>query len=120
MPKQKPQTTKKKNIPAPPGPDVSWEEQAAYFEKYGMSELEQAGYLEPMTKEDIQFVKQVQRAAQARIAQRKNRAQLNIYFQDDQLSRFLAIARRKHIPPSTLAKSWILERLDQESKTVRA
>ena len=116
MPKQKAKTTKK-SIPPPPGPEVSWEEQAAYFEKYGMSELEQAGYLESMTKEDLKFVKQVQEAARARIAQRKSRFQLNILFQDDQLSKFLAMAKRKHIPPSTLAKSWILERLDQESKS---
>ena len=116
MPKQKSKTTKK-TIPPPPGPDVSWEEQAAYFEKYGMGELEQAGYLEPMTKEDLKFVKQVQDAARTRIAQRKTRSQLNILFQDDQLTKFLAIAKRKHIPPSTLAKSWILERLDQESKS---
>src|SRR5271166_641977 len=119
MSKQKEKITKK-SIPPPPGPDVSWEEQAAYFEKYDLNELEQAGYLQPMNKEDIRFVEQVQEAARTRIAQRKSRSQLNICFQDDQLSQFLAIAKRKHIPPSTLAKSWILERLDQESKSARA
>lgn len=116
MPKEKAKGTKK-SIPPPPGPGVSWEEQAAYFEKYGMSELEEAGYLEPMTKEDIRFVSQVKQAAGARIEQRKGRAQLNICFQDGELSKFLALAKRKHIPPSTLAKAWILERLDQESRS---
>jgi hypothetical protein len=110
----------KKTIPHPPGPEVSWEDQAAYFEKYGLNELEQAGYLEPLDKEDIQLVKKVQEAAGSRIALRKGRSQLNICFQDDQLLQFLAMAKRKHMPPSTLAKSWILERLDQESKSSRA
>ncbi len=116
MPKEKPKSEKK--MPPPPGPEVSWEEQSAYFEKYGLDELEKAGYLEPMTQEDQAFVKQVQKVARTRIAERerKDRSQLNISFAEDQLSKFLNLAKRKHIPPSTLAKSWILERLDKESR----
>ena len=114
MPKEK--IKSKKKIPPPPGPEVSWEDQSAYFEKYGLDELEKADYLEPMTKEDLAFVEQVQKTARAHIAERTNRPQLNISFAEDQLSKFLNLAKSKHIPPSTLAKSWILERLDREVK----
>ncbi len=66
-----------KKIPPPPGPSISWEEQSAYFEKYGLDELKKAGYIEAMTDEDLAFVKQVQKIARTRIAQRTNRRQLD-------------------------------------------
>jgi hypothetical protein len=34
----------------------------------------------------------------------------------EQIERFIKYANKTHIPPSTLAKAWILERLDQEAK----
>lgn len=37
---------KKQPIPPPPDATASWEDQSSYFEKYGMEELEEAGYLE--------------------------------------------------------------------------
>ena len=106
----------KKEIPPPPDAKASWEEQAAYFEKYGMEELEQAGYLRQLTEDDQKFVAEVKAEAGRRIAARKARGQLNLALSPDQLSRFTQYANRKHIPPSTLAKAWLLERLDQEAK----
>ena len=41
-----------KEIPPPPGPKASWEEQAAYFEKYDLDDLRRAGYLHPLTKKE--------------------------------------------------------------------
>jgi uncharacterized protein YifE (UPF0438 family) len=106
----------KKEIPPPPDSTASWEDQAAYFEKYGMDELEAAGHLQPLTEEDQQFVDEVKTEAGKRVSARKERGQLNLAFSTEQLNRFNKYANRKHIPPSTLAKAWILERLDQEAK----
>jgi hypothetical protein len=106
----------KKEIPAPPDANASWEEQAAYFEKYGTEELEAAGHLEPLTDEDQKLVEEVKAEAGRRIAARKARGQLNLAMSPEQLDRFTQYANRKHIPPSTLAKAWILERLDDEAK----
>jgi hypothetical protein len=41
-----------KEIPPPPGPEASWEDQAAYFEKYDWDDLRLAGYLHPLTKKE--------------------------------------------------------------------
>jgi len=109
-------TIKKNKIPPPPKADASWEEQALYFEKYGLEELEEGGHLQPLTDDDKKFVEAVKAAAGARIAARKARAQLNLALSPEQLNRFMEYAKRKHIPPSTLAKAWVLERLDQEAK----
>lgn len=105
-----------KEIPAPPVANADWEEQSAYFEKYGMEELEKAGHLEPLTEDDQKFVAKVKAEAARRVAARKERGQLNLALSPEQLKRFTQYANRKHIPPSTLAKAWILERLDQEAK----
>lgn len=106
----------KKEIPPPPEANASWEEQAAYFEQYGMEELANAGHLQPLTEEDQKFIEEVKAEAGRRIAARKARGQLNLALSPAQLNRFTQYANRKHIPPSTLAKAWILERLDQEAK----
>ncbi|MBS2010061.1 MAG: hypothetical protein JST01_23635 [Cyanobacteria bacterium SZAS TMP-1] len=107
---------KKKQISAPPDVTSSWEEQAAYFEKYDLDDLESEGHLEPLTEADHDFVKSVTKAASDKIAARKARGQLNLALSPDQLDRFTQFANKRHIPPSTLAKAWILERLDNEAK----
>lgn len=106
----------KKQIPPPPEANASWEEQAAYFEKYGTQELEAAGHLEPLSDEDQKLVDEVKAEAGKRIAARKGRGQLNLAMSPEQLDRFTQYANRRHIAPSTLAKAWILERLDDEAK----
>lgn len=108
----------KRQIPPPPDADSPWEEQAAYFKKYGSDELAKAGYLRPLTQEDERFVEEIRKEAARRIATRKARGQLNLALTPEQLNRFTQYAKKKHIPPSTLAKAWILERLDQEAKDV--
>lgn len=105
----------RKQIPPPPGADSSWEEQAAYFEKYEPAELVKAGHLQPLTPEGEKFVEKVRTQVQEN---RKARGQLNLALTPEQLNRFTQYANKKHIPPSTLAKAWILERLDQEAKDV--
>jgi hypothetical protein len=107
---------KKKQLPAPPDAASSWEDQAAYFEKYDLDDLESAGHLEPLTEADQDFVKSVTKAASDKATARKARGQLNLALSTDQLNRFTQYANQKHIPPSTLAKAWILERLDNEAK----
>jgi hypothetical protein len=108
-----------KKIPAPPGPEVSWEEQAAYFEKYGMEELEKAGYMRDLTASEKDELEELSELARKRVEARKSRSQLNLSFPDKELSRFMKYAERRHIPPSTLARAWILERLDEESKSAK-
>lgn len=106
-------TTKK--IPPPPGPEASPEELSAYFEKYGLEELESAGYVEDLSPAERQEMDRLSAECQGRLTERAARKQLNLAMSAEQLERFTRYANKKHIPPSTLAKAWILERLDQEA-----
>ena len=108
----------KNNIPLPPGVNASAEELSNYFEKYGLNELEAAGYVKDLTPKEKKEMEELAKYSQARVKARKNRrTQLNLALSAEQLERFTQYASKKHLPPSTLAKSWILERLDQESKS---
>ena len=107
----------KLKIPPPPAANAPADELAAYFERYGLDELEAAGYVNDLTAEELKDVEELTASCQSQIKVRKNaRTQLNLAMSSDQLDRFLKYANKKHIPPSTLAKAWILERLDQEVK----
>lgn len=104
-------------IPPPPATNVPADELAAYFEKYGLDELEASGYVSELTIEELKDVEELASNCQSQVHARKGaRTQLNLAMSSDQLDRFLKYASKKHIPPSTLAKAWILERLDQEVK----
>jgi predicted HicB family RNase H-like nuclease len=108
---------KKPSIPPPPDAQASDEELAAYFEKYGLEELEAAGYVQDLSQEEQNDMEQLAAHCRARIESRKTaRTQLNLAMSPEQLHRFTQYAQTKHIPPSTLAKAWLLERLDQEAK----
>lgn len=107
---------RKIDIPPPPGAKASAEELAAYFEKYGLEELEAAGYVEDLGPDELEEADALAAHCQAQVEARKSaRTQLNLAMSKEQLERFTKFANRKHIPPSTLAKAWILERLDQEA-----
>ena len=105
-----------KKIPAPPGPDAPSEEIAAYFSKYSWAQVEKAGHLRPLNKAETVWMNKLATESRKRVEARQNRAQLNLALPADQLARFTQYANKKHIPPSTLARAWILERLDQEAK----
>lgn len=105
-----------KKIPPPPGADAPCEELDAYFSKYSWEDLEKAGYMRELTKQESAWMDKLSEVAGKQVATRQNRAQLNLALPADQLARFTRYANKKHIPPSTLARSWILERLDQEAK----
>lgn len=112
-------TTKKAkaNVPPPPSSGASAEELAAYFEKYGLDELEAAGYVRDLTTDEQKDMEALAAQTRDQVEARKTaRTQLNLAMSAEQLERFTRYASRKHIPPSTLAKAWILERLDQEAK----
>jgi hypothetical protein len=102
-------------IPPPPGRDASCEELDEYFSKYSWAQIEKAGYSRSLNKAETAWVNKVSAEAKKRVESR-NRSQLNLALPADQLARFTQYAKKKHIPPSTLARSWILERLDQVSK----
>jgi hypothetical protein len=107
----------KPEIPPPPDAGASAEELAEYFEKYSLDELEAACYVQELTPAEEKEMDELAAECQARVAARKiGRTQLNLAMSAEQLERFTRYANRKHIPPSTLAKAWILERLDQEAK----
>jgi hypothetical protein len=76
--------------------------------------------LQPLNDDDKKFVEQVREEAGRQIAARKASSQLNLTLSPEQLSRFTQYANKKKILPSMLAKSWILERLDQEAKDAEA
>lgn len=69
-----------------------------------------------LSTEETAWVNEVSTEARKRVEARQNRAQLNLALPADQLARFNQYAQKKHIPPSTLARAWLLERLDQEAK----
>lgn len=103
-------------IPPPPGPNASCEELDEYFSKYSWEQIEKAGYSRPLNEAETAWVNKVSAEAKKRVESRQHRAQLNLALPADQLARFTQYANKKHIPPSTLARSWLLERLDQETK----
>lgn len=103
-------------IPPPPGKDATAEELAVYFEKYEMDDLEAAGYVHELTAAEENDVEELAASCRTKMEEKKSRTQLNLAMSFDQLDRFMKYANKKHIPPSTLAKAWILERLDQEAK----
>lgn len=47
---------------------------------------------------------------------RPNRASrmFNLRLSDEQYNEITTLARQRHLPASTMARSWLLERLDQE------
>lgn len=103
-------------IPAPPGPKASAASRETYFSKYSLDELENAGYISDLTEKDLAWIDRLSKLAQDKVTERKSRKQLNLALTQDQLKRFTNYANKKHIPPSTLARAWILERLDNELK----
>lgn len=111
--------TKKKEkpqIPPPPDAQSSVEDLNAYFEKYSLEELEAAGYVRDLTPAEEKDMEELAAYCRERIEARKTtRRQLNLAMSVTELERFTRYAKRKHIPPSTLAKAWILERLDEEA-----
>lgn len=94
-----------RRIPPPPASDASAEELDAYFTKYSLDKLEKAGYARPLNAKEEAWTNQLTEAAKQRT---RARAQLNLAFSDAELNRFFEYAQKKHIPPSTLAKAWIL------------
>ncbi len=108
-------TKKNKNaIPPPPDDDASPEEFAAYFEKYELSELEAAGYVDVLPPGDEKEIEELASMCETRTNERRSRTQLNLALSPEQLERFTQYANKKHLPPSTLARAWVLERLDAE------
>jgi hypothetical protein len=98
-------------VPSPPGPDSSFEEIDEYVS------LANGHETRPLTEEEAIWASKLSQVAKERIAAGK-RSQLNLALSPDQLVRFTAYANRKHIPPSTLARAWVLERLDAESENL--
>ncbi|HEY9786121.1 MAG TPA: hypothetical protein V6D17_12010 [Candidatus Obscuribacterales bacterium] len=106
----------KSQIPPPPDAQASAEELNAYFEEHGLDELEAAGYVHDLSAAEQKEMDQLAAQCAAKVEARKSgRTQLNLAMSAEQLERFTRYAQKKHIPPSTLAKAWILERLDQEA-----
>jgi len=108
---------KKNNIPPPPGEKASAEELATYFEKHSLDKLDTAGYVRDLTPEEQKDMEQLADLARSRVEARKAiRTQLNLALSAEQLELFTQYANKKHLPPSTLARAWLLERLDAEIK----
>lgn len=107
----------KSNIPPPPKTTASAEELSKYFEKYGLEELETSGYVRDLTPEEQKDMEKLANYCGARVEARKNaRTQLNLALSAEQLERFTKYASKKHLPPSTLARAWLLERLEMETR----
>jgi len=98
----------------PPPENASYEELDDYFSKHSLEDLEKAGIAKELSSEEQEWLDQVASSVRKKVDARTSRAQLNLAFPEPDLFRFVQYAERKHIPPSTLARAWILERLDQE------
>lgn len=105
----------KKNIPPPPKAKATAKELSDYFEKYGLEQLEDAGYVSDLTAAEQKEMNELAAHCRERVEARKNvRTQLNLALSAEQLEQFTKYANKKHLPPSTLARAWLLERLDAE------
>ncbi len=85
------------SIPPPPGPNASARQIDQYFSKY-------------------QWVQDEKTDRNPRLEIKPSRSQLNLALPAEQLKMFTQYAKKKHIPPSTLARMWLLERLEHETK----
>jgi hypothetical protein len=103
---------KKPVVPEPPDSTASLEELSAYYEKFSPGELIDAGHVEVLSKEDARFIQHQEVATSIR--SKRKRAQLNIVFNEAELSELDEYAKAIHIPVSTIAKSWILRALKTE------
>ena len=95
----------------PPPIHGSSHELDQYFSKHSLNELEKAGIAKELSSKEQKWLDGLTASVKE---VRKRRAQLNLAFAESELSRFTLYADRKHMPASTLARAWILERLDQE------
>jgi hypothetical protein len=111
-----PKAKTKKTIPLPPPATASVQELSSYFEKYGLEELEAAGYVSDLTPAENADMEKLASHTKERVEAKKNvRTQLNLALSIQQLERFTKYANQKHLPASTLARAWLLERLDIET-----
>ena len=105
-----------KKVPPPPGTRKSYGQKAAYFEKYSIDDLEAAGHVGEPSDEEAALLEDLSEKARASVAARKRSKQLNLTVPEDALETLNRIAERQHIPATTLARSWVLQRLERESQ----
>lgn len=105
---------RKTKIAAPPS-NASYEELDEYFSKHSLDDLERAGLAKELSPAEHQWMNGITASVRSKVQARKSRSQLNLAFPEPDLARFMSYAERKHMPASTLARAWILERLDHES-----
>jgi Fe-S cluster biosynthesis and repair protein YggX len=99
----------KKKIPPPPDDNATPEEWAAYFEKYDLDELEEAGYSTQVFPGDPDYpiFENVGNSSGALW-------QLSITFTLDEMSKLESCAEKAKISVETLAKQWIFEQYQVE------
>ncbi len=95
----------KKDIPNEPKKNVSEKELSEYYENY--SDFINA---EELTSDEIKAQKNL-----IKKATKTYRSQFNLTMPGDKLDQLKKIAKKKGAPPSTLARMWLIERLDQEA-----
>ena len=102
-----------KRIPPPPGVGAPWKEQSAYFDKYDTVDLIKAGYLQSLSSTDKHLFAELKTSARAHL-KKSQREQLNLSLRTEELKRLHTAADRNHLQAATLARAWLLERLDHE------
>lgn len=108
--------SKQRVIPEPPDANASPEELSAYYEQYSPQELIEAGHMQVLAEDDPRVLQR--KAVAEEIREKRRRAQLNIVFNEQELSELEAYAKAVHIPVSTIAKSWILRALNVEKHRI--
>lgn len=99
------------NKPVPPE-NHDYEQMDDFYTEYDTIELLNAGLLEEASKEEIEQIKK-------ELGSRPRKAQVNFRLTEDELGLLKKIADFKAIPYGTLVRSWIVERLRNESKTIK-
>lgn len=96
-----------KNIPPEPSDKASSKELSDYYET-SLDQLEGVD----LTKEEIKNQQKLIQKATKNYS--KQRSQLNLTMPDDKLTEFKKLAKKKGAPVSTLARMWLIERLNTE------
>lgn len=103
-------TKQKKILPPPHSND--YEKLDEYYSKHDTTDLLEADLLEEASEEECLEI--------AKIAKKSlKKAQVNLRLSPEDLDSLKQVAQLKDIPYGTLARSWIVERLQQEVKILQ-
>ena len=100
----------KKNITNPPD-NSNYEKLDDYYTNYETQELLDANILKEASSEEYNEIQNI-------LGPKPKKGQINFRMNEEDLNKLKKVADFKAIPYGTLARSWIIERLRSEIKTI--